>query len=79
MHVLHKATPISLQRVRGARGIVCFKIEVEVFAPIHKLDGGVLLVHEFQVKELTTRPNACVKVLVPELERQSHLCGVKTY
>jgi hypothetical protein len=50
---------------------------MEVLAPIHKLDGGVLLVYEFQVKELTARPNTCVEVLVLELERQSDLCGVE--
>ena len=78
VHVLHKANPISLQRVCRRHGIVRFKVEVEVFALIYELDGGVLLVYEFQVKELAARPNTCVKVLILELERQSHLGGVKT-
>ncbi len=69
MHVLHKANSTSLQRVCRGRGIVYFKIEVEVLALIHKVDRGVLLVYELQVKELTARPNTCVKVLVLELER----------
>ncbi len=47
MYVLHKANPISLQRVCRGRGIVCFQIEVEVFALIHKLDRGILLVYAF--------------------------------
>jgi hypothetical protein len=47
MQVLHKANPILLQRVCRGLDIVCFKIEVKVFALIHKLDRGVLLVYEF--------------------------------
>ena len=52
---------ISLQRVCRSRGIVRFKLEVEVFPLIHELDRWVLLVYEFQVKELAARPNTCVK------------------
>jgi hypothetical protein len=47
VHVLHKANPISLQRVCRSSGIVCFKIEVKVFALIYEFDRGILLVHEF--------------------------------
>jgi len=47
MQVLHKANPILPQRVCRGLDIVCFKIEVKVFALIHKLDRGVLLVYEF--------------------------------
>ena len=56
VHVFHEAHPVSLQRVRHGRDVVCFKIKVEVSALIHELDRGVLLVDEFQVKELTPQP-----------------------
>jgi hypothetical protein len=44
-------------------------LEVEVFALIDELDGGVFLVRELEVKEVTARSNACVEVLVLELQR----------
>ena len=47
MHVLHKTNPISLQRVCGGLGIVCFKIEMEVLAAINKFDRRVFFVYEF--------------------------------
>ena len=59
--------------------LVCLEIEVEVLALVHELDRGVLLVREFQVKELTPCTNAGVEVLVLELERQSDLRRVETY
>ena len=78
IHVLHEANPISLQCVGRGRGIVCFKIEMEVPAPIHKLYSGVFLIHELQKTDLTPRPYTCVEILVLELERQSDLGGVET-
>ena len=69
MHFLHQLNPISFQRICRSCSIVSFKVEVEVFPLIHELDSGVLLVYEFQVKELATRPNSCVEVLVLELDR----------
>ena len=47
MNVLHQVNPISLQRICRSRGIVRYKVEVEVFSLIHELDRGVLLVYEF--------------------------------
>jgi hypothetical protein len=47
LHVLHQVNPISLQRLCRSRGIVRFKVEVEVCPLIHELDGGVLLVYQF--------------------------------
>jgi hypothetical protein len=60
-----RPNPISPQRVRG---VVRFKKEVKLLARIHELDREMPLVDEFQVKELTARPNTCVKVVVLELE-----------
>ena len=68
MDVFHKANPISLQRVRRCRDIVCFKIKMEVFALIHKLSGRIFFGYEFQMKDLIACPNTCVKILVLELE-----------
>src|SRR5258708_38055897 len=79
MHFLIQVNPISLQRVCRGRGIVRFEVEMEVIPVIHELDRGVLLVCEFQMKYLTSRPDACVKVLVMELERQSDLGSVDVY
>src|SRR2546430_1136497 len=79
MHVLHQAHAVSLQCVSRRRGVVCLPIEVEVVALLHEGDRGVLLVDEFEVKELTPSPDTGVKVLVLELERQSHLRGVEAY
>src|SRR5436190_20613289 len=79
MHFLHQLNPISFQRVCRSGGIGRFKVEVEVFSLSHELNSGILLVYEFKVKELAARPNSCVEVLVLELDRQSHLGGVKTY
>ena len=42
VHVLHKAHTVSLQRGRRGRGIVRFKVEVEVFAFVYELDRGIL-------------------------------------
>ena len=68
VHLLHKAHSVFLQRGRRGRGIVGFKVKVEVFAFVHELDRGILLVYELEVKELTARPNARIEVLVLELQ-----------
>jgi hypothetical protein len=47
MHVLHKGNATFLQRGCCGRDIVGFKIEMEVFALIAKLDRGIFLVYEF--------------------------------
>jgi hypothetical protein len=68
VHVLYKVYSVCLQRGRRGRGIVRFEVEMEVLAFIHELDRGVFLVYELEVKELTARSNARIKVFVLELE-----------
>ena len=47
MHVLNETHPIFPAKSGRGPGIVRFKIEVKMFAFIHKVDRGVLFVGEF--------------------------------
>src|ERR1700682_4885398 len=51
VRVLHEEDALLLERVGRSPGIVRFKIEVKVLAPVYNPDRGVLLVRELQVED----------------------------
>src|SRR6266567_1790612 len=74
---LHEVHAVSLEGVCHRGNVVGLEVQVEVVAQVDEGDRRVLLVNEFEMKDLLTCPNARVEILVLKLQREPDLLGVK--
>ena len=73
MYVLHQGHALRLQCGRRGGDILGFQVEMKMLTVLHELNGGILIVNQFQVEGLVSGAYAGVEILVLKLQPQSQL------
>jgi hypothetical protein len=77
VYVLHEGNAVRFQDGGRGRDIVRLEVEMEMLTPVDEGDRGILLIHEFEMENLTACPNAGVELLILEVELQPEFGRVK--